>query len=877
MRSKLPFLFSIALLLVPFQVGAVELKARTAQTGAPVFVKTGVPFAQGKLMRKQQLSLLNSSGRRVPAQFDVLSRWPDQSIKSMLVSTMVAPGSGSAKLNLNVQNLESSSPVLDGTTASKLTVVEDDKQIVVQNGLIKFNINKERFNVMQGVWRDLDGNGSFDSNERQLGIGDIYLIDAASNVQYTASADRTPEVTIEESGPVRVVINAKGGLFSQSSRELTKYVVRIFAYANSDQIDLEYTLIDPRDDQSARDVPKKLPLSVKELGIRFAHTLGNSQFHFGGDNNKVHVGQISGEHFLTQTGRMNFVDGELNADDPFSLKYTGAGRGDKASGWLAIGSQKSSIGAMVKDFWQEFPNEMSITPKALIFRLHPARSIIGEPDTHQLILSESNNRYDRPDTLYSPRVGMAKTSRLRLVFKNSPIPAKQLVANNKHFQKHAPLMSASSSYYTSTGVFGNISPSNRSTKRFDNYLMDSIYEVSFKEGKIPILYGWRDYGDRLYHGWIDTENGVRVPGFYNDTHVGSNTFFKQYLRTGDLRWWHTAEIATHHFMDIDISHSRRYGRHSFNGKKFWSPPGEPMLISHGNYDHTTRGVHLGHAHVSGMTDYYLLTGDKRTKDAIDLTADWWKFMASRFFPTPRPKDPDDRQWAEAERDFAWPLYVTNELVKVSGDLQYHKEVSGQIVQHLLEWWKTPSKHEIDGRRLGTTDARRGTGWWAMDEMDNGDGTGTNPWMAGALLSSLIQFYQQDLLTPSGIQHSELKDMMWQGLNYVVKYGWNEQEKFFAYSESVYDQDGGSEHILYSLAYLHQLLESDKSKGLVAHPEWYDTSSKWLSIAKSQSKRFRSGWVGGEQDYGFYGYEFVYPLDFFNVMDELDGRRSAVAQ
>lgn len=840
---------------------SISLQARTANSGAPVYVKTGVPFALGALPENQQLQLRDSSGNSVPAQFNVLSQWHDSSIKSLLVSAMLPPGSGKQQLQLVVAGGD------QVAAKSRLSASQDSSQITVDTGKIKFSVNKNRFNILSGLWRDLNGDGQYESSERQLGAGDIYLVDAETEVAYRASADREAKVVIEEQGPIRVVIKAEGKMLSQSARELTRFLVRLYAYANSDQLDIEYTLIDPRDDQSARDVPSKLPLSIKELAIRFPHTLGAADFHFGGDKNRVHVGKLSGEHFVTQTGRMNFIDGELSATDPFSMKYSGAGRGTRASGWMAIGTESSSMGAMVKDFWQEFPNEMAATPKSVTFRLHPPRAIEGKPDIRPVKLTTSNKRYDRPNTLYSPRVGMAKTSRIRLVFKKGAIPAKQLVANNKHYQKHAPLMWASSAYATGTGVFGDISPSNSSTKRFDNYLMNSIYEVSFKEGKIPILYGWRDHGDRLYHGWIDEEDGVRVPGFYNDAHVGSNTYFKQYLRTGDLRWWHTAEIATNHFIDIDVSHGRRFGRHSYKRAKYWSPAGEPMLISHGNYDHTSRGIHLGHAHVSGMTDYYLLTGDKRTKDVLDMTSNWWKFVTPRFFPTPRPKDPDDRQWAEAERDYAWPLYVANEYVRVSNDANYHNEVSAQIVRHLLEWWKTPGKHEINGRSLGTNRASRGTGWWEMDDMDNGDGTGTNPWMAGALLSTLIQFYQQDLLTPSGIDHSELKDMMWQGLNYVVKYGWNDKEQFFAYSESRFDEDGGGEHILFSLVYLHQLLEQDKKVGMVAHPEWYDTADKWLPIAKLQSKRFYSGWVGGEQDYGFYGYEFVYPMDFFNIMDK----------
>lgn len=878
MQRSHPLFYRASLLLlaafscVTAQAASVELQARSANTGAPVYVKAGVPFANGQLRSAKTLQLRAADGRPTAAQFDVLARWPDKSVKSVLVSTMLKPSSGSQTLSLNY-----GSDIESASSRNGIKVNDAGGKISVDTGLIKFVVDKQRFTVLDGVWRDLNNDGQYSANEQQLGKGDVYLVDASTDETYQASRDSKPKVSIEEQGSVRVVIKAEGKMLNKSARELTDFQVRIYAYAGAEQIDIEYALIDRRDDVAARKIPDQLPLSLKEYGLRFEHRINNADFYFGGDKNKVHVGKISGEHHIMQTGKMHFVDGDIRENDPFALAYSGAGKGRRASGWMAIGNEQSSVGAMVQDFWQEFPNELAVTPDALLIRLHPERALGGKADTHQVKQVTETKTYTRPNTLYSPRVGMAKTSTIRLTFHPGKIPAKAIVANNRHFQKHAPLMRAKPSWYAKSGVFGNISPTNKDTKRYDNYLMSNIYEISFKEGKIPILYGWRDFGDRLYHGWITEENGVRIPGFYNDAHVGSNVFFKQYLRTADPRWWHTAEIATQHFIDIDVSNGRRFGRHGFNGGKIWTPPGEPMLISHGNNDHSSRGIHLGHAHVSGMTDFYLLTGDKRTKDAIDLTAAWWKFVIPKFFPTPRPVDPDKRAWAEAERDFAWPLYTANEYVRVNGDPTFHREVAGQVVRHLIDWWKTPSKHEINGEDLGRNDASRGTGWWAMDEMDNGDGTGTNPWMAGALFSALIQFYQHDLLMPSGIDHGELKDMMWQCMNYVVKNGWHAEKEHFAYSEARKEENGGAEHVLYGLAYLYQLLEADKKAGLVAHPEWYDTSDSWYKIARKLSKRFTSNYVGGQQDFGFYGYEMVYPVDFFNVMAEIEGRKPKVSQ
>lgn len=844
--------------------GTIALDARAAHAGTPTYVKAGVPFPQGVLRSENSLALKGKGGRNQPAQYEVLAKWPDNSIKSVLVSTMLA-GEGKQALSLQYGG------AVAAPSTTSLKARENADVIQVTTGPLKFQVSKSKFALLDGVWRDSNNDGSFSRDERLTGPGEIYYVSAHDKQRYSTGNFSKPTVELEESGPVRVVIRARGKLFNSSARELTNFDVRIYAYAGSDQIDIEYTLIDSRPDRSARDVPEKLPLAAMEYGIRIPHAMGRGNYHFGGDGKKTHSGTITDEHYILQTGRMNFVNGDLEPRDTFSTRYKGVANGRRASGWAAVSNSKSTLASYVQDFWQEFPNEISLTAKELHLRFHPARSIEGKADQSYPKLDSSTGRFDRPNTFYSPRVGMAKTNRVRLGFYAGVSQPTEMIKINSHYQKHAPLMLASRDWITKSGVFGKISTSDSYTRRYDNWLMSSIYELSFKEGKRPILYGWRDYGDRMYHGWIDEVDGVRIPGFYNDAHVGSNAFFRQYLRTGDERWWHTAEIATRHFMDIDISHSKRYGRHGHKGKKIWSPPGEFMLISHGNWDHSTRGIHLGHSHVSGMTDLYLLTGDKRTKDVLDMAEAWWAHMTPYFFPSPRPASPDgdERTWAEAERDFGWPLYTMNELARVSDNPNFHRKVSAQLVNHLIDWWKTPSKHEINGSVLGRNDSRNGTGWWAMDEMDNGDGNGTNPWMAGALLSALIEFYEYDQLLPSGIDQSELKDMMWQTLNYVVKYGWNDKEKFFAYSEARIDENGGADHLLYPIAYLHQLLEQEKRAGLVAHPEWYDTSDQWYSIVRNQSERFRSGWVGGEQDYGFYGYEMIFPVDFFDLMRNLE--------
>jgi hypothetical protein len=278
--------------------------------------------------------------------------------------------------------------------------------------------------------------------------------------------------------------------------------------------------------------------------------------------------------------------------------------------------------------------------------------------------------------------------------------------------------------------------------------------------------------------------GTSIPGFYNDTHVGAMGFFHQYLRTMDKRWYELAEIATRHFMDIDVAHCNRKG--------YWDQgnpamaklgPGEGHLSKHEIPDHADRNMHFGHAHVSGLPDYYLLTGDKRASEVMREMGDWWANMSPLAFPS----SVDSMHSAEAERDYGWPLFAMEEIFRGTGDVKY-LQAATQEVRHLLAWWKVPSNHYVNGKIAGRNDYRQGTGWWfmyprcdncPMDPLYNQNTNpwailynGTNPWMAGPLISNLSKFREYDA-DYKLVNDDEVKEMIMQTTNYVVKYGWNE--------------------------------------------------------------------------------------------------------
>ena len=728
--------------------------------------------------------------------------------------------------------------------------------------------------VLHRLWRDLDRNGKYEPREQLIDGGDIYLVSAVDDQEYAASAADKVSVVIEESGPVRAVVKVFGQLTSAKRGEHMKYLVRYYASQGSDKVDIELSVIDDRLEENVERVPPTLAIAAKTVGMRW-HYLSDAQttYRFGGESSD-HAGKVSAEHHLLQNGQFRYVDGD-NQNHTFA--YSGAGSGSKAAGWLALDTGSRHLTLQVRDFWQQFPSELAVDRSNLNARLFSTRGGQGKVDTSAIV--PSGKVYQRPNSFYFPTPGGAKTYQLRLAAPRSQPSSQEIIAANKGYQRHELDLVASPEWYTSSGVWGEIGvggPKSASAG-YDAALMNDIYmpSIETRDGAAT-MFGWRDYGDRLRAGWADVKNDQRIPSFFNDTHVGANNFMKQFIRTGDQRWFHLGEIATRHVMDIDVAHGPRRGYWQTGGNP--QPAGELRCGNHDNIDHDARNLHWGHAHVSGMSELYLLTGDKRSLDVLKEIAAWWKFVTPHFFPLPFTAK---GKYREAERDYGWPLYVMNEYVRVTGDSQYHREVAGHLVNYLIQWWQTPLQHigynpatgAVSNAVVGVNDARSGTGYWTMSRMDNcgraDKATGANPWMAGALIGNLIKFYEQDMQLAaagkaSGISHAVLQDMLLQGQNYVVKYGYDPQKKFFTYSETMRD-NGGDHHILYGLAYLDRLFKREKAAGKLAHPEWYDTQPRWGEIVKSRFEELRTQPIGREtQGYGFYGYEIVYPPDFFKI-------------
>lgn len=833
----------------------------------------------GVLRGLHGLRLEDGHGNEIDAQFDAIAYWPDGSIKSVLVSFLSDVGPE------RVVQLQYGHHGKRTQRHRAVHVQRKHGELSVDTGLLEVVLDTR--GLMTSVKRR--GEGAHGS-KLVLSDQDLYFESALDGQTYLASLAHDAEVTIEEHGPVRATIRGKGTMRSPSGA-LVSYQLRSSFYAGSDIVDVEASIIDERLDEDVLARSPTFALAGKRMGLQWGLAPGSTRYRFGGDAG-IEEGWITGPVALRQRGTWTYDRSTPNGTHQgYTFSYQGVATGGKAQGWMTADSQFGHVQVMVRDFWQQYPGALELDRNKVSVALFDGGTDTSAPP-------QSDNTYKRANSFYFDHHGGAKTYQVRLRLPAKTEDNDRVVAANDRYQAHRLDVMAPLTWYADSKVFGDYEPASTSgTHGYDAVLMENLYVPSMTvfDGHVPlaITYGWRDFGDRLR--WrSESVDGVKLPAFYNDSHIGANGFLHEFIRTGDQRYFELGETATRHFRDIDVWHNPRAGCWETGGVP--QPPGEEKLPNHANVDHEDPRIpfmHWGHAHVSGMSDLYLLTGDRRSFEVLSEVANWWRFMRPHAFQLPFKFNALHR---EAERDFAWPLYVMMEWVRVTGDAEYHAEVSAKLVQYMVEWWQTPHEHigynpvtdTVSSEVVGINDASQGTGYWTMTLMDNSEdvngdpvpgANGANPWMAAPLLTHLLQFLDQDAAfatvgKSASPPREVVLDMLLQCMNYLVIHGWDGEVKWFFYSEVTRNDWEGLHQILYPIVRLDQEYKAAMAAGLLPHPEWYDTQPMWLPIAQEKYDLVLNLVPGAESEdwnypaaqvTGWYGYELVYPIDFFAWM------------
>ncbi|MEP2650458.1 MAG: hypothetical protein ABJH06_00555, partial [Paraglaciecola sp.] len=148
-------------------------------------------------------------------------------------------------------------------------------------------------------------------------------------------------------------------------------------------------------------------------------------------------------------------------------------------------------------------------------------------------------------------------------------------------------------------------------------------------------YGWRNFGD-IYadHETAGYEGKHIFVSHYNNQYDPLMGFIKQFLATGNAKWFELADDLAKHIKDIDIYNTQE-DKNEYNGGLFWHTDHylEAHTSSHRSYskhqasnayqDHAGGGGPGGqHCYTTGLMLHYFLTANESSKTVVLTLTEW---------------------------------------------------------------------------------------------------------------------------------------------------------------------------------------------------------------------------------------------------------------
>lgn len=540
----------------------------------------GIPCPQGLILVAMNLSLVDEKGVSIPAAFEPIAFWPDNSVKWFHVHSVISVDANSTRLfSLHQQSLPTKiCPTIIEQVSPHDMIVHGKHHQVTLNSI---GIKHSQFSI--DFQLDMLG---FQANDFKI----------TSIKEYQAQTPLYCDVTCEFTGQV-----------PQGNVHHTCHI-RI-VYASSD-VYVESILHNPQPASHPNgtwDLGDPNSIMVEHWGARLRFVAPNTvsthliphEQSIGG--NELTIEQLSsgGEHWDS--------DAHIAAD--MSIPLTEAGvliNGQptsftRVSPCIEIQSAQHHCFARLDQFWEKFPSTLHITPHDISFGFHsnkvaPLNELQpGERWERTLqILAEPINAHDAIDIQLDPQY-------------------------------------VSSTLAIDTFGMGQINSPLQT-------LLDQGLEGAadfFTKREQADLYGFRHFGEVYADHEAAGHTGDKAfISVYNNQYDPLLGFIKQSILTQDPRYQRLAKDLAHHVMHIDIYHTQQ-DKPEYNGGLFWHTDHYlPALSStHRTYsqhhqadayeDHAGGGGPGGqHCYSTGLLYYYFLTGNRHAKEAVTSLYHW---------------------------------------------------------------------------------------------------------------------------------------------------------------------------------------------------------------------------------------------------------------
>ncbi len=602
----------------------IREEAGIARRGEPTQVS--LPFAAGVLENEADVAITGSDGKPVPAQFEVLARWNDGSIRWLLARFRVdVPANG--QVALTVHRGAHAPP----NRAPDL-VRKEGANLHVDTGVIRAEVGatqREAFTVTTAEGKTL-------------------LTHRPQLVVYSPSGDEhrgaPPEtVEVEVNGPLYASVFLAGPMKAKDSKfdDIFQYETRVHFWRGLGRILAEHTVVAIGSANGGITIVDGIV-----VGLKADDTFSN--YVLAGQD-KTHAGALDGAEgvrlkqtcaYWHECGQGPKPDGGLKyavleADFGYTVTSDQGRRlaeGEKSAGWLWATGAERSLGVAVRDFWEEGPKALRVAadgtlavecyahwqpkpgeprpprPRTPDFSKHPKLDewFAGQEKGG---IDEVVRRFLK-DTKYPGPVrrgpfrfgkGRAKTTDVLYLFGKSADQEAETAALAAHRHHLVPVVDPR--YLTSTRAlpFVWLASADSGLPTLEKGLLDM-----FKNWKRHATrYGFLHYGDdQCGLGYNRT-----VPATTDDQEYDTTVCLTmQFGRTGNPDYLRSANVCARHFMDVDQVH--RTGELHYHG-----------YTASGDYHEEPVGCDMGgHPYIAGVVNHYMLTGDRRSLRGIQRVA-----------------------------------------------------------------------------------------------------------------------------------------------------------------------------------------------------------------------------------------------------------------
>ncbi len=567
----------------------------------------GIPLPKGLITKTKQLSLMNEQGETINSQIQTTAIWHDKSLRWIKLEFFATVNKNS-NIEYQLHNKQ-----FNQTSFSVITLESEKDAISINTGKAVFKIQRDTENFLSPLSVN---------NVQFKQLYSSIVLKGINKEEYMPIIDEI-DTSDESHSYIRknIILN---GHFDDNGKEFAKFTASLDFYNESQLCKIDFTIHNPK--------AAKHPGGFWDLGdpgsIYFDQLSLDFKFeNFQSLNWKT---EIDSEWQSTNCKQFRLYQDSsggkkwnhsihIDRNDEISVSFKGyqlsidkliINKGYRASPTIICkdSNQAIKISAHIKNFWQNFPKAISLQNNELSIELFPKK----------------------PKGDYELQGGEKKTHTIYLEFGD---PSEEILQLEDSIHISIPLK-----YFAISKAMPGLSeiynPGPLDTLIHEGINGENNFFIKREEAD---EYGWRNFGELWAdHETLEHGNDDSLVSHYNNQYDPIYGFARQFILTGDYRWFELMDDLARHVIDIDIYHTN-LDKAEYNNGLFWHTDHylDAGTCSHRTFskkhmevDHVEQsggGPGSEHNYCKGLKYYYWITGNYQAKKSTIKMTKWAGF------------------------------------------------------------------------------------------------------------------------------------------------------------------------------------------------------------------------------------------------------------